>query len=218
MAIAINEELAEEIGWHIGDGSMNYYGHQGQRGFYQLRGHIEDDREHYLTRIKPIFERVYGVKINLRDMPSTRVFGFQIWRNSIIQFKQTLGLPLGKKYELEIPKEFCNDPILLKACIRGLFDTDGCLYLLKKNNKLYPIIQITTISKKLGEQLHYQLRELEFRATIHSQLYNQDYNRQRVYIVVIRGVEMLHKFFSEIQPKNQKHINKYYRFLASAKT
>ena len=41
----INAELAEETGWHIGDGSMNYYKSKGKlKGFYQLRGHIDDDK------------------------------------------------------------------------------------------------------------------------------------------------------------------------------
>ena len=61
------EELAEEVGWHIGDGSMNFYNNCGkQKGFYQLRGHIEDDREHYRKRIKPLFEQLFNMRINLR--------------------------------------------------------------------------------------------------------------------------------------------------------
>ena len=100
----ISEELAEETGWHIGDGSMNYYQNKGyQNGLYQLRGHIEDDREHYEIRIKPIFKNLYGIDISLREMPSTRVFGFQIWNTSLIEFKQSLGLPIGKKYHIKIP-------------------------------------------------------------------------------------------------------------------
>ena len=41
----ISLELAEEVGWHIGDGSMNFYKNRGKvKGLYQLRGHIEDDK------------------------------------------------------------------------------------------------------------------------------------------------------------------------------
>ena len=98
-------------------------------------------------------------------MPSTRVFGFQIWNNEIVKFKQNLGLPLGKKFELEIPKEFIDKKELLTACIRGIFDTDGCLYLEKKNNKLYPRIQISTISLKLSEQLANLLNSIGLRTT-----------------------------------------------------
>ena len=40
----MTEPLAEEIGLHVGDGSMNFYS---GRGLFQLRGHLIDDRAHY---------------------------------------------------------------------------------------------------------------------------------------------------------------------------
>jgi len=122
----IISELAEETGWHIGDGSMNFYNVHGKlRGIYQLRGHIEDDKPHYIKRIKPVFEELYKVKINLREMPSTRVFGFQIWDDNLVKFKQNIGLPLGKKFDVAIPKIFLKNNKLKIALIRGIFDTDG---------------------------------------------------------------------------------------------
>jgi len=212
----ISLELAEEIGWHIGDGSMNFYKNRGKlRGFYQLRGHIEDDKEHYEKRIKYLFKKLFDIEIRIRDMPSTRVVGFQIWNDNLIKFKKKFGLPLGKKYKIAIPKEFLVNINLKKAVIRGLFDTDGGIYLEKKNRKLYPRMYITTISFKLSEQLLELFRDMELRATRHSQLYNQEFNRKRSYIITIRGVEMLHKFMKEINPKNPKHQKKYQIFLKS---
>jgi hypothetical protein len=103
----ITPELAEETGWHIGDGTMNFYNNAGKlKGFYQLRGHIEDDKPHYLIRIKPIFKKLYGIDISLREMPSTRVFGFQIWSNELVKFKESLGLTCGPKLDLIIPESF----------------------------------------------------------------------------------------------------------------
>src|SRR3989338_7844348 len=103
----ISNELAEEVGWHIGDGSMNFYKNSGKlRGIYQLRGHIEEDREHYIKRIKPLFKQIYNLDISLRKMPSTRVFGFQVWNDDLVKFKQGLGLTLGKKFDISIPKVF----------------------------------------------------------------------------------------------------------------
>jgi DNA-binding transcriptional regulator WhiA len=212
----ISPELAEESGWHIGDGSMNNYNNRGKlTGFYQLRGHIEDDKEHYFQRIKPIFEKIYGVKVSIRDMPSTRVVGFQIWNNDLVKFKQKLGLPLGKKFDIKIPSVLLSDTKLKKAVIRGIFDTDGGIYLEKKNNKLYPRLHITTISLRLSEQLLTLFRELGLRATSYSQLYNKKFNRQRSYIITIRGEEMFHKFIKIISPKNPKHMRKYSIFLNS---
>lgn len=208
----ITPELAEEVGWHIGDGSMNFYNN---KGFYQLRGHIKDDKEHYLNRIKPIFEKLYNTKINLRDMFSTRVFGFQIWNSDLVKLKQSLGLPLGKKSDIKIPAVFLEKDNLRKSVLRGIFDTDGGIYLETKNNKIYPRIYITTISKKLSEQLIKLFESLGLRSTAYSQLYNKKFNRQRSYVITIRGVEMFHKFIKEINPQNPKHKAKYQRFLES---
>ena len=212
----ISKELAEEIGWHIGDGSMNFYKNRGKlKGFYQLRGHIEDDKEHYEKRIKPLFEKLFKIKINLREMPSTRVFGFQIWDNDLIEFKKEFALPLGKKYSIMIPKRLLTSRDLKKSVIRGIFDTDGGIYLQRKNKKLYPRLYITTISFELSEQLLELFDQFGLRATRYSQLYDQKFNRKRSYIITIRGVEMFHKFIKEISPKNPKHIKKYQNFLNS---
>src|SRR3989344_122243 len=212
----ISLELAEEVGWHIGDGSMNFYGSRGKlRGLYQLRGHIEDYKEHYEKRIKPLFEKLFDLKLNIRDMPSTRVVGFQIWDDDLINFKKKLGLPLGYKYDVEIPKIFLSKDNLKRVVIRGVFDTDGGVYLEKKNHKLYPRLSITTISFKLSEQLLEIFNGIGLRATRYSQLYNKKFNRKRSYIITIRGVEMFHKFMKEINPKNPKHIRKYQNFLNS---
>ena len=63
LPMEISQELAEETGWHIGDGSMNFYKNRNKiKGLYQLRGHIEDDKEHYEKRIRPLFEKLFGVK------------------------------------------------------------------------------------------------------------------------------------------------------------
>lgn len=213
---SISEELAEEVGWHIGDGSMNIYNNKGyQKGIYQLRGHIDDDREHYFNRVKPFFKLLYGIEVSLRVMPSTRVFGFQIWSNKLIKFKQELGLPLGKKFDVEIPSMFLDSDKLKIAVVRGIFDTDGGIQLMKKNNKLYPIVYIVTISDKLNIQLLSLLNGLGLRATTYS--WQGKGNRQRAYKISIRGVEMFDRFMEIIKPANPKHVRKYNLYKESFK-
>ena len=59
----LTSELAEETGIHIGDGSMNFYKARNKlKGLYQLRGHINDDKEHYDKRIKYLYKKIYGHK------------------------------------------------------------------------------------------------------------------------------------------------------------
>ena len=83
----ITSDLAEETGLHIGDGRMNFYKN---RGLYQLRGHFNDDKEHYNTRINELYKKLYNFKPSMRDMESTGVYGFQIWSNAIAHFKNNI--------------------------------------------------------------------------------------------------------------------------------
>ena len=92
------------------------------------------------------------------------------------------------------------------------------IYLEKKNNKLYPRLEIQTISNILAEQLLELFKKLKFRATKHSWIdrFNIDrfnINKKIVYVISIRGDEMFIKFMDEIGPKNPKHLEKYKNFL-----
>ncbi|MBT4135587.1 hypothetical protein HOD75_03095 [archaeon] len=217
IPLGISQELAEETGWHIGDGSMNIYNNKGYpKGIYQLRGHMNDDREHYLKRIKPIFNLLYDLDISLREMSSTRVFGFQIWSNKLLNFKKELGLPLGKKLDIEIPQIFLENDDLKIAVIRGIFDTDGGIYLEKRIKGFYPVVYIVTISENLSKQLFDILNGFGLNAKINSWIDNRG-NRRRAYRVVIRGDKMFHKFMEIINPANPKHIKKYLCYKESFK-
>jgi DNA-binding transcriptional regulator WhiA len=142
-------------------------------------------------------------------MPSTRVFGFQIWSDELVKFKENLGLKVRPKLNLIIPKKFLINKELKIAVLRGIFDTDGCVYLENKNNKLYPRLQIATICKNLAEQMRDIFNELGLRATLNKSNYSLKGNRKQDYVITIRGKEMFHKFIEVIKPQNSKHILKY---------
>ncbi|MBU2522888.1 MAG: LAGLIDADG family homing endonuclease [Nanoarchaeota archaeon] len=148
-------------------------------------------------------------------MPSTRVFGFQIWNNELVRFKQDLGLKPGPKIDIEIPSLFLINQELKTSVLRGIFDTDGCIYLEKKNHKLYPRIQIVTISIKLANQLRDLFIELGFRATMYKDHLVLREKQKMSYVITIRGEEIFHRFMRTIDPKNPKHLAKYHKFLES---
>ena len=91
----------------------------------------------------------------------------------------------------------------------------GGLQLIQKNNKLYPIIYLTTISKKLSDQLLNIFKRLDLRSTCY--YWDAGGNRQRAYRVVIRGDEMVNKFMKMIKPSNLKYINIYNSYKQSLK-
>ncbi|MBN1275747.1 hypothetical protein JXA12_05670 [Candidatus Woesearchaeota archaeon] len=62
----------------------------------------------------------------------------QIWSDELVTFKESLGLPLGKKTDFTIPKIILEKNEWVLSFIRGFFDTDGCLYIQNKRGKPYP--------------------------------------------------------------------------------
>lgn len=201
----ITPDLAEEIGLHIGDGSMNIYSN---KGLFQLRGHIKDDKEHYQTRIKELYKKLYNLDVSIREMKSTGVIGFQIWSDAIVNFKnKILGLPLGKKSNIEIPK-IINNKELFYSFIRGLFDTDGCLYIENKNGKPYPRIEIGTTSRPLCTQIISFLKKYGINAWYY-EYKRKEANWNNLYTIALTGFSSLNKWFKEISPNNPKHIRKF---------
>jgi len=198
-------DLAEEIGLHIGDGSMNFYSN---KGLFQLRGHIEDDKPHYENRIKKLYKKLYNLDISIREMKSTGVIGFQIWNSAIVEFKnKIIGLPLGKKNDIKIPS-IINNKNLFFSFLRGLFDTDGCLYIENKRGKPYPRIEIGTVSgplclKKVSLAKKYGLNASYYISK------RKEKNWNDIYKIAFNGFNNFEKWIKNVGSNNPKHVAKF---------
>lgn len=200
----ISCDLAEEIGLHVGDGSMNFYSN---KGIYQLRGHIEDDKKHYKTRILELYKKLYNLDLNIRKMESTGVLGFQIWSNALVEFKnKIIGLPLGKKTNIVVPKVI-NNKKLFRSFLRGFFDTDGSVYIENKRGKSYPRIEMKTTSKSLCLQIVKFLKKDSINVT-HYEYKRKEKNWNNLYSIMIRGFPSVTEWIKKISSNNPKHIEK----------
>jgi len=204
----MSADLAEEMGLHFGDGSMNYYN---KKGFYQLRGHLKDDKAHYLERIKPLYKKLFNIDVSLREMHSTGVFGFQVWSNRVVEYKnKILNLPVGKKKDFIIPDSICGNDSFSKSFLRGFFDTDGCLYIENKRGKPYPRIELGCTCEGFVKQLKSMINKMGFRASYYREN-RAKYGWEDLHRISIKGNIMTKKWFEEIQPKNPKHLKKFER-------
>jgi len=198
----LNPEIAELIGAHIGDGSMELY-----KGRYVVSffGHPIED-ENYVKRIAEIYSKYFGVSPRIRKWSG--VIGFQICSKDIFDFISSLGIPSGKKDGVDIPELIkLSDKEIVSSCIRGIFDTDGTMYFEFKNRKYYPRIQLKITSEKVAKSVNILLNE---RFDIKSTLYfrKESPNRKMSYFVEIRGVEKLERWMEEIGFNNIKHLSK----------
>lgn len=133
----LTEELAYLCGFILGDGSINI---REEKHDYciQAVGNPRDEKEYYDSIIKGLFLTVFNIPIITLSHHKDTTYGFHFSSKKIVQYLvKELQMPQSPKYEsLKIPPAFYSDDKLLIACIRGIFDTDGCVSFKKrhKNN------------------------------------------------------------------------------------
>lgn len=185
----ITKELAEETGIHLGDGCMSY-----NKNYFSVKTNNTEER--YVTEfLFPLYKKLYNLDLNLMRLES--VSGFEICSKALCEFKnKVLELPYGEKiHRIKVPNliiETKNKEIY-KALIRGLFDTDGCVCIVKKD---YPVISISIKSKPLLIQVKSMLEKMGFISNLYK------------YQISINGNVMLRKWINEIGSSNPKKMEK----------
>ncbi|MFH1376766.1 MAG: LAGLIDADG family homing endonuclease [Candidatus Woesearchaeota archaeon] len=197
--------LAEEFGIHIGDGSMNFYK---EKGLVSIA--INPNEKKYMDFIKRLYWSLYKVSVNLRNW--SRAYGFQLSSNELVEFKYKQGLPLGKKENINIPHWIKKNEQYQKACLRGIFDTDGTLYIEKKYNKPYPRIQISSISQNLIKDIHEILVNLDFKVSLWKENFRNK-NWKTRHVIALRGYKQVQKWMDEIGTNNPKNLEKYNKLI-----
>ena len=201
----LNEDLAEETGIHTGDGSMNIY-----NGVYcyTLACHYIDDKEYMDNYIIPLYNRIYSIKIKAR-LWSKGAYGFRIHNKEIVEFKnKVFNLPLGKKNNIEIPKQILNKDCYKKAFLKGFIGTDGSVNtFLANKKKVYPRVEMCNVSKNLMSQINGILKSFGFRTS--TWLIHRNHPRWQEEIrLTVNGFKMLKKWNDLIGFNNPKQIRK----------
>lgn len=198
----MNREEAELIGMHIGDGTLYL---AGKTIVWELRGSV-NEKEFY-EHVKNLIKNEFDVEVipKYRGIDS---YGIQTTNKLITSFFVERGFFPGKKvYTVRIPEYIKNaDTKIKQSFIRGLFDTDGCVWFSKNRTeyRYYPKIEFNFASKYLSEDLFNLLTELNFKA--------HKWNTKREdgigFKICMAGFKNLDKWIKEINPSNAKHKNR----------
>lgn len=117
-----SKKLAEFIGIMIGDGGITEY---------QVRVTLnsEDDKQ-YANFVKKLITNLFDVPAIITSRTNQKAMDLVVSRKSLVRHCQDLGLPQGSKVKnsIDIPDWIMNNKDFQKACIRGIFDTDGCIF------------------------------------------------------------------------------------------
>lgn len=128
-----SEDLAELFGIILGDGGLTHY----QCIIYL---NSDTDRE-FAFYVQKLIEKLFDSKPSIYESKKERLWKVSISGVDLVEYLNSKGLCLGNKVLLQVrvPNWIWAKENYIKACIRGLVDTDGCFTIHKYmvNNKVY---------------------------------------------------------------------------------
>ena len=199
----VNVELAEITGAFIGDGYLSRYGNR--QYLLGFAGHSVLDKayfQHLFVLIKRNFPSS-NPHIYFRSDENTVML--KVYSKAVFLSFKKLGFSEGEKSRtVKIPLEIASEPKLMNACLRGIFDTDGCVFLDRRKKYLHPYPRITLQSASLDliSQIEaYLLRTFD----LYVNKANRDGYRNYVEIYGHRQVEI---FLKQIGFSNDRHLSK----------
>jgi hypothetical protein len=174
-------ELAELVGILLGDGRITdmqviVYGN--------LLTEVD-----YSRFEAGLFKRLFGITASVREGKGNTSI-VMVSAIALVEYLESIGLRRGDKIaqQVSVPSWIFNDTAYIRACVRGLMDTDGSIYpetkIYKEREYHYVNLCFTTHSQPLAKAMRHMLCELGFRPTVSS-------DGQRVYLRRQEEVEIL---------------------------
>jgi len=189
-------QLAELIGIILGDGGLP--------GSHQLTITFNNKTDYeYAEYICDILKRLFSVDYYIRKRKDSNGADIVVSSSNLIDFLLKQGLVKGNKVknQVDIPLWIHEKLEYQIACLRGLMDTDGGLYLhtYNSNGRIYKYLKLC-LTNRSRPLLHFVLNVLK---KLNCKAY---LNGNHVSIYSTSGVK---KYFTEIKTHNPKHIKKF---------
>ena len=206
----ISEDLAENVGVLIGDGSIYISNHD-----YNIvySGNLVEDRYYFENYLVPLNKRLFNILF--KNIIYHNEFRLYIRSKALLTFySKAIGLPLGLKSNITIPRKILRSKSLITHCIRGIMDTDFSLsFKSRKKYHSYPVISAYFKSKALVKQLENLLKKLNFKVVL-----NYDYERidKRIkngkfisQAIYLNGKQNLELWWNLIESRNPRLVTRY---------
>ena len=189
--------LAEFVGIMLGDGGITTY------QLVVTLHHIDDLP--YSRFVVKLIETLFKITPRVYHSPKNSVLDITLSRKELVTFcTQTLGLKMGNKVkqQVDIPDWIKGNKKFLRACVRGLVDTDGSVfthtYRVKSKPYSYKKLAFTSRSKPLRGSVYTAL--LNF--GLHPRLSGSADVR-------LDSKNDMQKYFTLVSSHNPKHLNRY---------
>lgn len=215
----LNEDIAEVIGAFIGDGCISTYKENGrERTVVLFTGHWKNDRAYYLTKLVPIIRKKFGGFRKTYHRIDDNTIRYVLCDKKIIRFFKKMGMPIGEKENLiRVPIEISSNKRCTKACIRGIFNTDGSVYSRYSKQytgharlyRSYAVVQFKMKSNEVILWIKKQLEDLGIKVNRTTKVLNCN-------IIRITDQDSVKKFFGEIGFTHPYHKKRYMEIITRA--
>lgn len=150
-----SEDLAEFFGIMMGDGGIN--------NPWQVNitlNFVADAL--YSKYVFALCKKLFGIEPAMRKRKERDALVILLSSTSVVDFLVSNGLPRGNKLKqgLRIPEWILDKSSYRKACVRGLVDTDGCIFVHthRVSGKLYKNLGFTFTS--YSSELIFQVADI----------------------------------------------------------
>ncbi len=214
LDVPLSKELCELIGAIIGDGCIDGHVNQKGKSAYHLSvtGDAKLDRN-YLSNILPsIIKHLFKVKSKFYFRKDCNAMILNLYSKKVFTIlTKRFGLVAGNKtYIVKIPDEILNsDEKFIFATIRGIFDTDGNVFIDKRKICRKPYGRITL--RVVSEPLHNQLKEFiekYFSLYVAVKKDNNGLSDSLKYEITVYGNAQIKKWMHLIGFSNERHLGK----------
>lgn len=187
-----SDNLAELFGILIGDGGISKY---------QITVTLNSETDKlYIVFVVNLFQKLFHVKPSINKIKS-KASNVVISRSNIVDFLVSRGLKKGDKLaqNLSIPEWIMKSKEYKINCLRGMVDTDGCVFqethTIKGKLYSYPRLNFTSASPLLIKQVISILKELGFNPKL----------RRIERSVQLENIHEICEYFRVVGSSNQKH-------------
>lgn len=102
----------------------------------RIVGDSRHDKEYLENYVKPIIERLFDINVSVRYFKNQKAIYIESHSRKLVSFLEKKEFPPGNKInnKLRIPNWVKQNKDYLRACLRGLYDTDGSVYKITNQN------------------------------------------------------------------------------------
>lgn len=196
-----SSEVAELLGILMGDGHL---------GEYQvtMTTNSQTDLNHAIF-VRDKFRKIFKITPSFKKRKDKKALIVCLSSKEACSALEKLGMPRGNKIKgrMSVPEWIKKDPDYVKAFIRGVFDTDGCVYIdtHRRGNKRYQYLGWTITS--YADIFLADLGRLMLGLGFHT---SNTKNQKSLYL---RKQREILEYFTSIGTHNEKHKIRFSKFL-----